>query len=335
MFRKDNQRKRVSATLRLVAVLFITAVLAAQGKAAQDSPSIPLTAPRSSAIQTGILSGESSLSTTAGAANGQQQPSNSAPVEHAGSAPTGGQVHSDGIRRITLEQAKQSVAPARTAFLRLGQLSVDAAKQHRRGVQGDYFPKFGATFVNLHYTEFLGDILSVNFPRFGIGIQRAIPLFSQNETIAALTFTQPITPLLQVHQLVRIARADERIAMAKAAVSVAKNASDREVEDTYFKLLIAQRKLTLAQLKVRGTETRTAYPVTSGEANRTSDRGPELADTNAEVVAAATEVRKLSTALSSMMGLPGDTELELVPPEPWSKISLSKRFLPSRLLIPT
>ena len=42
-----------------------------------------------------------------------------------------------------------------------------------------------------------------------------MPLFSQNQTIAAITFVQPITPLFQVYQAVRIARADERIADGK------------------------------------------------------------------------------------------------------------------------
>lgn len=51
-----------------------------------------------------------------------------------------------------------------------------------------------------------------------------VPVFSQNQTVAVLTFTQPITPLFEIRQAVRIARADERIAMAKAGVPVSKNA---------------------------------------------------------------------------------------------------------------
>lgn len=65
-----------------------------------------------------------------------------------------------------------------------------------------------------------------------------VPVFSQNQTVAVLTFTQPITPLFEVRQAVRIARADERIAMAKAGVPVSKNARNTELEETYFKLLL-------------------------------------------------------------------------------------------------
>ena len=178
----------------------------------------------------------------------------------------------DRIRRITLEQVKQqrSADPLANPFARLGQLSIEAAKQHRLGVQADYFPKFGATFANLHYTDFLGQVLSIRRPLMGTVAQVPLPLFSQNQTFAAVTFTQPITPLFQVYQAVRIARADERIAMAKAGVAIAKNASDIEVEEKYFKLLIAQRRLISAELNLRDTGKRPLYAAASLQSVRVS-----------------------------------------------------------------
>jgi outer membrane protein TolC len=220
------------------------------------------------------------------------------------------------VRRITLEQVKQSVDPAQSAFARLGRLSIEAAKQHRLGVQADYYPKFGATFVNVHTTEFLGQILSIRRPILGSVAQVPIPLIAQNQTIAALTFTQPLTPLLQVHQAVRIARADERIAMAKAGVSVTKNALDRELEETYFKLLIVQCKLTAAQFRSRKPASRALYAATSSQLIRASDKRLERPETNLEFSAEATEVRQLATSLNRLAGWPDDTELELVPPKP-------------------
>ena len=114
-------------------------------------------------------------------------------------------------RRITLDQVRQqrSVDPVSGPLARLGQLSIEAARQHRLGVQADYFPKLGATFANLHYSEFLGQVLSVRRPIQGTLTQVPVPLLSQNQTFAAITFVQPITPLFQIHQAVRIARADE------------------------------------------------------------------------------------------------------------------------------
>jgi hypothetical protein len=141
-------------------------------------------------------------------------------------------------------------------------------------------------------------------------------LIAQNQTTAALTFTQPLTPLLQLHQAVRIARADERIAMAKAGVSVTKNALDRELEETNFKLLIVQCKLTAAQFRSIKPASRALYAATSSQLIRASDKGSELPETNLEFSAEATEVRQLATSLTRLTGWPDDTELELVPPKP-------------------
>jgi hypothetical protein len=154
-------------------------------------------------------------------------------------------------RRITIEQVKQSANRMASPLAYLSHLSVEAAKQHRLGVQADYFPKFGATFVNLHFTDFLGEIVEVRRPFMGTVTQVPVQIINQNQTFAALSFVQPITPLFEVRQAVRIARADERIAMAKAAASVSKRARDTEIEETYFKLLIAQRQLTSAEWKLR------------------------------------------------------------------------------------
>jgi hypothetical protein len=275
---KDIKCKRFSAMLRLSAVPFLTAVLAAQVEVVRDSPSSPSTAPGSSLIQLGIPSGESSWSTTASAANGRPQTSNTVAVAHAGSGdPTGKPAQSDRIRRITLEQVKQQrfVNPATSLLARLSQLSIEAAKQHRLGVQADYFPKLGAMFANLHFSEFLGQVLSVRRPIEHSLVQIPVPLISQNQTIAAITFTQPITPLFMVSQAVRIARADERIAMAKAAISVTKSARDIEIEEAYFRLLIAQRQLTSAELKLRSPDNRPLYAAATIELARASDQEPE------------------------------------------------------------
>jgi hypothetical protein len=180
--------------LAVVRLSVLTAGLVVGVAAAQDSPSPPSVVPGASAIRPGRFG--------SGTASGSVIP--------AGETPSGG------IRRITLEQIKQSANRAASPLATLNLLTIEAARQHRLGVQADYFPKFGATFVNLHYTDFLGNVMTIRRPLMGTVQQVPVPLFSQNQTFAALTFVQPITPLFQVRQAVRIARADERIAMAKA-----------------------------------------------------------------------------------------------------------------------
>src|SRR5215472_15418136 len=111
------------------------------------------------------------------------------------------QVTSPDVRLITLDDAQAQAAAA--TMKNLGRLGIDAAKYHRQAVRADYFPKLDASFLNLHYNKFLGQTIQV-FRR-----DRSLPLFGKDETAIALTAIQPVTPLLQVRQVVNIAKADE------------------------------------------------------------------------------------------------------------------------------
>jgi outer membrane protein TolC len=194
-------------------------------------------------------------------------------------------------------------------------LSVEAARQHRLGVQADYFPKFSATFWNLHFTDFLGQIVAVRRPFIGVTQQVPIQIVNQDQTVAFLTVVQPITPILQVHQAVKIARADERIAMAKAAAVTARNASNAEVEETYFQLLIAQRQLTSAEWKLSRGESRRLYAGASVGLVRASGPQAESVEARKPVESAATRVKELAASLNRIMGWPEETELDLEMPD--------------------
>jgi len=230
---------------------------------------------------------------------------------------TVGQPVGPGQRRVTLEQVKQQSANrAMSPLVSMGQYSVEAAKQHRLGVQADYFPKFGATFLNVHTTDFLGQIVQVRHPIAGVVTQIPVQIINQNQTLAALTFVQPITPILAVRQLVRIARADERIAMAKAAASVSRNVRDTEIEAAYFNLLIAQRRLTSAEWKMRSSATRQLYASISTDVVRTSQQETGTMQARMAVETAAAKVKELTAALNRYLGWPEDTQLDLAVPDP-------------------
>ena len=322
MLEGDRKRKHFSAVVRLWVVAIALLVLTVGSATSQDpNLAVPPNAVGTSAIPLGKLFGDGLYFSTAASAGSGRWPMSDAPAgELAGSAASTEErlIRSGGMRRITLEQVKQQrfVNPSTSPLARLGQLSIEAAKQHRLGVQTDYFPKLGATFANLHYSEFLGQVLTVRRRIAGSVAQIPVPLFSQNWTIAAVTFTQPITPLFTVNQAVRIARADERIAMAKAGVSVTKSARDTEIEEVYFRLLIAQRRLTSAELKLRRSENGPQYAAATIELVRASDQEPELMEAKKALVTAAAKVKELTASLNRMMGWPLETQLELVPPDP-------------------
>ena len=310
-----------SLMLRLLVVAGVIMALTAMTGTAQESPlATPRIGPATPAISSGPFGGWWASPATENVELRPRVASGIPPGEFAGGALStqDATVHLDRIRTITLEQVKQQSAnrALTNPLARLAQLQIEAARQHRRGLQADYFPKLGAAFANLHYSEFLGNVVTVRRPILGLTAQVPVPLFSQNWTIAAVTFTQPITPLFQVYQAVRIARADERIAMAKAGVPIAKNTSDAEIEAAYFRLLIAQCRLVSARSKLRNTERRPEYVTVSNGPGGAPGRDLDLVAASKALATAASEVKTLTASLNRIMGWPEDTELELVPPAP-------------------
>jgi outer membrane protein TolC len=317
---KNSSRQYPAVARLLVAIMAITAISIGSAQAQESFPGASPGAFGALTLPLGIFAGGVSPAAIAGVGNRRWQPSDAAAVDLSGivAPPEKSQLHSDGVpRRITLEQVKQQVVnPAANPLARLGQLSIEAARQHVIGAKADYLPKISATVANLHYSEFLGQVLTLRRPLTGGLLQVPVPILTQNQTVVAVTFVQPITPILQVYQLVKIARADERIAMAKAGVSVARNIRDSQLEETYFRLLIAQRRLASAELKIGNPDARPLYASASIHLASAPAQDLELVDAQKTVLMAGAEVKELTTSLNRVMGWPDDTELELVPPDP-------------------
>jgi len=215
------------------------------------------------------------------------------------------------VHRISLPEAQDQAAQAANPLGRLGQLQVEAAKQSRLAAQGDYFPKISG--YNMHLNKTPGLILSV--PRPLQGISTAVPVNVVFKTQTAVNFTavQPITPLFQIHQLVKIARADENIARAKAGMPVAATAA--KVQKAYFALLIAQRELTVAEAKAKAVRGKSLIASASPVLNVSAEQEGETFQVEKAVLIAKSNVQELSATLNDMLGWPADTELDLVAPE--------------------
>jgi outer membrane protein TolC len=321
MFEKNNW-KHHSAIARLSVVAIALVALLVGTAAAQDPSLAPSQGTLGNAAfpLRSLFGAGLSLAPATSVAVRVWQANDAAVVDLAGNAVSTQkeQAPIDGTpRRITLEEVKQQlVNPAANPLARLGQLSIEAARQHVIGAKADYLPKISATVANLHYSEFLGQVLTLQRPLTGGLLQVPVPLLTQNQTVVAVTFVQPITPILQVYQLVKIARADLRIAEAKAGVAVAKNVRNSELEETYFKLLIAQRKLATAEFKVGSPDSRPLYASTSIKLSSSSGQDLELIEAKKTLLTAGAEVKELTASLNRVMGWPEDTELELVPPDP-------------------
>lgn len=218
-----------------------------------------------------------------------------------------------GARILTLQEAQEKAAPTGNPMVRLGQLSVEVARQTRLGTLSTFFPQIGSTFENMHFNKFMGEEIQVTGP-LGNTRSASLPLLGENQTLFAVTVTQPITPLFQLKELYKINLADENIARAKAGMPVSETAS--RVEKAYYELLVAQRQQALAKLKAKETENKwlvasnSVVPVASGRDDE------ELIETSNTLAIATTKVQELTASLNEMLGWRPDTELQLVAPDP-------------------
>jgi outer membrane protein TolC len=244
------------------------------------------------------------------------QPQKVAEVQNVGPHPAYSEpvVTPTGARIITLQEAQEKAAPANNPMVRLGQLQVEVARQTRLGTMSTFFPQISSTFENMHFNKFMGTAIQIARPIQGGTINAGLPLAGENQTLLAVTATQPITPLFQLKELYKINLADENIARAKAGMPVAKTAS--KVEKAYYELLVAQRQLAFSKLNATETENKwlvasnAVVPVASGRGDE------ELIETSNGLAIATTKVQELTAALDEMLGWPPGTELQLVPPDP-------------------
>lgn len=211
-------------------------------------------------------------------------------------------------RRITLLQAQQQAAAASNPMAHLAQLQVEAARQHRLGAESDYFPKISSTLTNFHFNKFMGQEITVERPIAGGTITAGLPLAGKDQTLLAFTAAQPITPLLKLHEVVNIARADERTAMAKAGMPVETAAN---VEKGYYGLLVAQRELEVARANAGVLRNK---QLLASNASMLPNHQEDDSEAARALVIASSRVRELTASLNLLLGYPIEQELELATP---------------------
>lgn len=246
----------------------------------------------------------------AAGARSQTEPSPGTPALGGAAAAPDTNRQAPGHLLIDLPDAQARAALAGKAA-ELAKLNVVAARYHRLAAQSDYFPKIGSDFANLHFNKFMGQQIEIAAANRTL----AVPLLNKNESLFAVTVLQPVTPLFKVHEAVRIARADERIAQAKADAAAAQVAAN--LEHAYFSLMIAQRQQMEAEIKLKMM----ARPVQIASIGAppvepTIEPQTMFLEASKALVTATSQVTELMQSLNTLMGLPLDTQLELSAPPP-------------------
>ncbi len=207
--------------------------------------------------------------------------------------------------RLTLEQARQQ-ALANSKLLQLAALNVQSKGHATSAARADFFPKIVGNTVYLHFTDPLGRVLTTqNRPLLGIP-SRTYPVnvVNQDSSFTSVVVLQPITDLLKVHEGVRIARADARIAQAQLDQGARELQSG--VDQLYWGLLAA--------LRIRGGVLEEYRGAQEFAKLGTIEARTALVEAEQGLQQVDVQVNDLQEQLDILLDLPTCTILELIEP---------------------
>jgi outer membrane protein TolC len=227
-------------------------------------------------------------------------------------------------RRITLEEAV-ALATRQNSIVKLAHLKEKEMKARVGEARANYFPVLSNESEAAH----LRSIEQMEIPMGALGVypvpgpvpgtNTSLPLGHHDFLLSTTTAAQPITQWFKIHAGVNVAKADLGIAHDDARR--AENEVALKMKQLYYGLLSAERRKQAAELRIEAGEERL------GEARNGVEAGAVLElkvlEDEAQIAEARHALGSLEDAISDMKvefndltGLPLDTEVELVTPEP-------------------
>jgi multidrug efflux pump subunit AcrB len=230
-------------------------------------------------------------------------------------------------RRITLDEAV-ALATRQNATVKMAQMKGKEMNAKVAEARADYFPVLSneSTAVHLGKADNLVIPQGVlgTYPSAGAipGKDVSIKLGNQNFVLSQSTAAQPITQAFKIHAGVSAARAD--------AVMAHENARQAEVEaalkmkELYYNLLATERRKQAGKLRIGAGEAQLAEArnaVKSGTVLELQalEGQANLAEARHQLLSLEDAIADMQVEFNDLAGLPLETELELVPPEPENK----------------
>jgi len=229
------------------------------------------------------------------------------------------------VVHLTLADAVH-LAIRQNRALKIARLKVTEMEHKKAGEHSGYFPAIANESNALHIT----DLQIVEIPAGGFGTVAGNPIPAQGITLpqgnltlysSGTQISQPLTQLIRIHQLNRIAAAE--VAISRDDLRKAENQVALDVHNLYFGILIAR-------LQKQAAEQQNAYSVEQLRENEedvlkgsalkiASIQGrASLLESQQAVLTADLQLADLTTELNDILGLPLDTRVELDPAVPMS-----------------
>jgi multidrug efflux pump subunit AcrB/outer membrane protein TolC len=227
-------------------------------------------------------------------------------------------------QRITLDEAI-ALATKQSSTVKLAHLKEKEMHAKVTEARSNYFPVLSNESDAAH----LQNIEHLLFPMGSLGVypvpgpvpgeNDSLPLGHHNFILSTTTAAQPLTQYFKIHAGVVVAQADAGVAQDDARR--AENEVALKMKQLYYGLLSAERRKQAAELRIEAGEERL------GEARNGVEAGAVLElkalEGQAQIAEARHQLGSLEDAISDMKvefndltGLPLDSDVELVVPEP-------------------
>ncbi len=227
-------------------------------------------------------------------------------------------------QRITLGEAV-ALATKQNSTVKLAHLKEKEMRARVGEARANYFPVLSnqsdaAHLRNIEHMEIpMGALGVYPIPGPVPGANASLPLGHHDFLLSTTTAAQPLTQYFKIHAGVNVAKADAGIAHDDA--QRAQNEVALKMKQLYYGLLSAERRKQAAELRIEAGEERL------GEARNGVEAGAVLElkvlEGKAQIAEAHHALGSLEDAISDMKvefndltGLPLDTDVELVAPEP-------------------
>jgi len=235
------------------------------------------------------------------------------------------------VRRLTLEEAVQ-LAVQQNRGLKIARLKVKENEYKKDAARSDYFP----TITNQSNALHISELQALNVPPGAFGTVSGVPIPAVNTNLqqgkqtlysSGTMIAQPLTQLLRIHQENRAAAAD--ITASRDELKNSENEVALAVHTLYYGILVAE-------LEKKAAEQETAFASETLRENENDVHGgsalevsviqsrAELLQAQQSTLTAQLQIEDYTSELNDLLGLPLDTQLELVPEEISSLSVLSK-----------
>ena len=227
-------------------------------------------------------------------------------------------------RTITLDEAV-ALATKQNSTVKMAHLKATEMQARVTEARANYFPVLSNESDAAHLKEI--EHLEVPMGAMGVypllgpipGANASLPLGHHNFLLSTTTAAEPLTQFYKIHAGVNVAKADA--GMAQSDAQRAENEVALKMKQLYYGLLSAEKRKQAADLRIAAGEERLEEARNGVEAGavlqlKVLEGRAQIAEARHGLGSLEDAIQDMKVEFNDLAGLPLETEVELVAPEP-------------------